>query len=55
MLGACRALSEVIWRQIATSMTVKEYAQMSGTCKVFSELCPDASSLCVDQNMREGR
>ena len=26
---------------------------MAGTCKVFLELCPEASSLCLDPDMRE--
>ena len=46
-------LPEVIWRQIAETMSVKEYAQMSGTCKVFSYLLPQVPGLCLDTHLRD--
>ena len=46
-------LPEAIWRQIASHLSVKEYAQMAGTCKVFLELLPELP-VCIDNHITDG-
>lgn len=46
-------LPEAIWRQIAGHLSVKEYAQMAGTCKIFSEALPQLP-VCIDSRITDG-
>ena len=46
-------LPEAIWRQIASHLSVKEYAQMAVTCKVFSEVLPQLP-VCIDSRITDG-
>ena len=45
-------LPEAIWAQAARHLSIKEYARMAGTCKLFSELAPTVD-VCIDEELTE--
>ena len=45
-------LPEAIWAQAARHLSIKEYARMAGTCKIFSELAPTVD-VCIDEELTE--
>jgi hypothetical protein len=45
-------LPEAIWAQAARHLSIKEYARVAGTCKIFSELAPTVD-VCIDAQLTE--
>lgn len=45
-------LPEVIWAQVARHLSIKEYARVAGTCKVFSGQAPIVD-VCIDAQLTE--